>query len=256
MSDKSLPVTFRCPSEVLDGIDNQAKSTSQNRTDVLVDLIVGSIPNVKVIERSKLPQQPAIYFVFTPNKELLYVGKTDNLQKRWNNHHKYQYFIETSLESRIGYFTLSSIEDVSNIIEELQNESLETPSDNVLVTNNQFKELEGKHYALKREFDITFSSLSQMGLESLLKRFESLKPPRGQQPWSPTSEERKEGIVKSTLAKYFGFNTIPELESAASFYDLDLDKYLEELSGWQCKTYEQGSTRTKFFPKPTTKTFS
>jgi len=204
---KSTAVTFRCPSEVIDSIDTQAKTTKQNRTDVLVDLILGAIPNVKVIERSKLPPDPAIYIVFTPDKQLLYIGKADNLQKRWNSHHKYQYFMETFLDCRIGYFTLNSVDNLNDVIEEFQSESEATPTENILVTNGQLNELRQELYALKRQFDITFSSLSTIGLENLIKRFEDLKPPKGKQEWTPTSEDRREGIVRSNLTKHFGFNT-------------------------------------------------
>ncbi|GFE72116.1 GIY-YIG nuclease family protein [Chroococcus sp. FPU101] len=253
-SSKSTAVTFRCPSEVIDSIDHQAKATKQNRTDVLVDLILGSIPNVKVIERAKLPPSPAIYFVFTPDKQLLYIGKADNLQKRWNSHHKYQHFIETSLDCRIGYFTFNSVDNLNDVIEEFQNESDATPTENILVTNGQLNELRGELYALKRQFDITFSSLSAIGLENLMKRFEDLKPPSGLQDWTPTSEDRREGIVRSNLMKHFGFNSTTDLESAASFYNNEPDKYLEELSGWQCKPIEQGSHRTRFYPPSTPQT--
>ncbi|NJO94234.1 MAG: GIY-YIG nuclease family protein [Hydrococcus sp. RM1_1_31] len=247
-SSKSTAVTFRCPSEVIDSIDRQASATKQNRTDVLVDLILGSIPNVKVRERAKLPPSPAIYFVFTPDKRLLYIGKADNLQKRWNSHHKYQYFIETSLDCRIGYFTLDSVDNLEGVIEEFQNEFVATPTENILVTNGQLNELRQELYALKRQFDITFSSLSQIGLENLMKRFEALKPPKGKQTWEPTVEDRREGIVRSNLMKHFGFNSTTDLESAASFYNLEPDKYLEELSVWQCRPIEPGSTRTRFYP--------
>lgn len=247
-SSKSTAVTFRCPSDVIDSIDTQAKATRQNRTDVLVDLILGSIPNVKVIDRAKLPPSPALYFVFTPDKHLLYVGKADNLQKRWNNHHKYQYFIETSLDCRIGYFTLNSADSLEGVIEEFKQESVATPNENILVTNGQLNELRQELYALKRQFDITFDSLSAIGLENLMKRLEALKPPKGKQKWEATAEDKREGIVRSNLMKHFGFNTTADLESAASFYNLEPDRYLEELSGWQCKPIKQGSSRTRFYP--------
>ena len=125
---KTTAVTFRCPSPVIDSIDSTAKATKGSRTDVLVDLILGSVPNVKIMDRAKLPPTPAIYFVFTPDKKLLYIGKTDNLQTRWNNHHKYQYFIETSIDCRIGYFSLDSADNLSDMIEEFSQESDTTPN--------------------------------------------------------------------------------------------------------------------------------
>ena len=77
---KNTAVTFRCPAPVIDSINSTAKATKGSRTEVLVDLILGAVNNVKIMERAKLPASPAIYFVFTPDKKLLYLGKADNLQ--------------------------------------------------------------------------------------------------------------------------------------------------------------------------------
>ena len=52
--------------------------------------------------------------------QLLYIGKADNLRTRWNSHHKYQYFIETSMECRIGYFTFDSIDNLNETIEQIR----------------------------------------------------------------------------------------------------------------------------------------
>ena len=85
-----------------------------------------------------------------------------------------------------------------------------------------------------------------------IKRFEDLKPPKGKQDWTPTAEDRREGIVRSNLTKHFGFNSTTDLERAASFYNKEPDKYLEELSGWQCRPIiETGSSRTRFYPPST-----
>jgi len=245
---KTTAVTFRCPAEIVDTIDYLSKTNHQSKTDVLVDFILGSIPNVLVTKRLLLPPAPAIYFVFTPNKRLLYVGKTDNLQKRWNNHHKYQHFIETNIECRIGYFLLDSVDDVEGIVEEFKSDSNSTEGENILVTVGQLNELRQELYALKRTFEITFSSLSSFGLEKLIKRFEMLKPPSGLKDWEPTDNDLNQGIVSSNLMKHFGFATTSDLENAASFYNLSPEEYLEQLSGWEYRPIKEGSTRFRFFP--------
>ena len=250
MSETSKPVTitFRCPTSLNRSIEQQGKATKQNKTDILLDLLFGSIPNVKILERYKLPPQPAIYFVYTPDHRLLYLGKADNLQKRWNSHYKYQSFIETSVECRIGYFICESGEALDEVVEELQKEAISTPNEVNLATTGQLNELRQELYGLKRQFDLTFSSLSQFGLENLMKRFEAVKPPKGLQAWEATDDDLEEGITRSNLMKYFGFSSTTELENAASFYNLSPEQYLEELSGWQCRPTEEGSSRTRFFP--------
>ena len=200
------------------------------------------------MDQAKLLASPAICFIFTPDKKLLYLGKADNLQQRWNNHHKYQYFIETSIDCRIGYFVLDSADNLDEIVEELGQELDTTPNENILVTSGQLNQVKQELYALKRQFDIIYGSLSQLGLEKIVKRLEDIKPPTGQQEWQPTAEDLREGITRGNLMKHFGFNSSSDLENAADFYSFDADKYLEELSGWQCKPIEKGSSRTRFFP--------
>lgn len=248
-TQKTVPVTFRCGEEVIEAIDKQAKETSQSRTDVIVELILSSIFTVKVTERSKLPSEPGIYFVFTPDKKLLYFGKADNLQVRWNSHHKYQYFIESSLESRIGYFTLESEDQFGELLGDFDKESIATPRENTLVTRGEHNELKSELYAMKRQFQITFDSLASMGLEDTIKRFEALKPPKGRQKWTSTSEDRSEGITRSALMKQFGFGSTEELDKAAAFYSKSGEQYLEELSGWQPKA-EEGA-KGRFYPPRT-----
>ncbi len=89
-------------------------------------MLQNAIPSLHITERSQLPARPGIYFVYTPDYQLLYIGKADNLQKRWNSHHKYQYFIETSMQCRIGYFVLNSAESLNQVIDEFQSEPIET----------------------------------------------------------------------------------------------------------------------------------
>ncbi len=97
----SESITIRCPSQIVDSIDQQVKQTKQNKTDVVVGMLSNSIPSLHITERAKLPVLPGIYFVYTPDHKILYVGKADNLRTRWNSHHRYQYFIETSMETEL-----------------------------------------------------------------------------------------------------------------------------------------------------------
>lgn len=102
-------ITVRCPSSIINSIEQQIIQTQQNKTDVIISMLSSSIPSLHITERAKLPSTPGIYFVYTPDHKLLYIGKADNLKTRWNSHHKYQFFIESSMECRIGYFTFNSI---------------------------------------------------------------------------------------------------------------------------------------------------
>ena len=52
--------TIRCPSDLMKGIDEQVEQTRQNKTDVIVGMLLSSIPSVHITERGKLPSPPGI----------------------------------------------------------------------------------------------------------------------------------------------------------------------------------------------------
>jgi GIY-YIG catalytic domain len=245
---ESTSITIRCPSSLNNSIDEQATLTRQNKTDVILGMLLSSIPSLHITERSKLPTRPGIYFVYTPDHKLLYVGKADNLRTRWNSHHKYQYFIESSMECRIGYFTFDSIDSLSETIEEFQAEPTQTTTGKALVTADQFEELKQKVEALQQQFNNTFSTLTQLGIDAIAKKLEVYQPPRGLQEWNHTPQDNREGITRSDLIKKLGFDSTKAFEDTAAVLELDPIKYLEELSGWQNRPVEEGSSRTRFFP--------
>ena len=85
----------------MDSIEAQSDETQQNKTDIILGMLLNAIPSLHIIERAKLPPKPGIYFVYTLEHKLLYLGKADNLRTRWNTHHKYQTFIEASGASQL-----------------------------------------------------------------------------------------------------------------------------------------------------------
>ena len=161
-------ITVRCPSSIINSIEQQIIQTQQNKTDVIVSMLSSSIPSLHITERAKLPAQPGIYFVYTPDHKLLYIGKADNLNTRWNSHHKYQFFIESSMESRIGYFTFNSVDGLEETIEEFKAEPVETTTSKALVTTDQFEELKQELETLKKRFNDTFSALTSLGVDSVI----------------------------------------------------------------------------------------
>lgn len=142
-------------------------------------MLLSSIPSLHITERAKLPSSPEIYFVYTPDHILLYIGKADNLRTRWNSHHKYQYFIESSMECRIGYFTFDSTDNLVETIEEFQAEPVEATAGKALVTAEQFEQLQQKVEALQQQVNHTFSTLTQLGIDLIAKKLEVYQPPRG-----------------------------------------------------------------------------
>lgn len=239
--------TIRCPQNLMDSIEAQSDQTQQNKTDIILGMLLNAIPSLHIIERSKLPPKPGIYFVYTLEHKLLYLGKADNLRTRWNTHHKYQTFIEASLECRIGYFIFDNSETLNQTLEEFQRQPLETPIENPLVTSDQLNTLQQQVNNQQQQLNDTLAVLIQLGSSNVIKKLKDYLPPRGRQQWTPTSEELTDGITRSNLISKFNFYNIENFEKAAQFLDLDSKDYLAELSGWQEKPVEQGSTRFRFF---------
>ena len=82
------------------------------------------------------------------------------------------------------------------------------------------------------------------------------KPPRKKQFWLPDLREQSNGITRQNVMEYMGFdfNGISDVEQAATLVGLDVDSYLEELSGWKCReVIRNGSKRELFFPRSTPK---
>lgn len=245
-TSKTASVTIRCPLDLINSIEEQTKQTKQNKTDIMLSMLLSSIPSLHITERVKLPPQPGLYFVYTLDHQLLYLGKADNLRTRWNSHHKYQSFIETSIDCRIGYFTFDSIDNLNQTIEEFQAEPTETIQNNALVTANQLEEVKQELTTVKQQLNDTLSALVQLGSDSVIKKLKNYLPPRGLQEWKPSNEDKREGINRSSLAKHFGFYTVSDLEQAASLLEIDPIEYLQELSGWKYKPAGEGNTSPKF----------
>ena len=240
--------TIRLPGDIMGAIENQVKQTKQSKTAVTIAMLQNAIPSLHITERSQLPALPGVYFVYTSDHQLLYVGKADNLKIRWNSHHKYQYFIETSMQCRIGYFVTSEVEDLDLIIEEFKDEPIDTTT-SALVTEHQLEAVKDEVKFLTQRIDSIYSALSQLGLDAIVKKLSAYQPPRGRQNWNPNQEDTREGITRGNLIKKLGFDSTKAFEDAVALLELDETEYLSELSGWVEQAVEPGSSRTRFFPK-------
>ena len=168
--------TIRCPQNLMDSIEAQSDETQQNKTDIILGMLLNAIPSLHIIERAKLPPKPGIYFVYTLEHKLLYLGKADNLRTRWNTHHKYQTFIEASLECRIGYFIFDNSETLNETLEEFQRQPLETPIENPLVTSDQLNTLQQQVNNQQQQLNDTLAVLIQLGSSNVIKKLKDYLP--------------------------------------------------------------------------------
>jgi putative transcriptional regulator len=61
-----------------------------------------SLPCMAIEDLAKLPETPCVYLVVNSQGKVLYVGKSENLRKRWKSHYKLSSLIEES-GIRISY---------------------------------------------------------------------------------------------------------------------------------------------------------
>jgi len=224
----SESITIRCPAQIVDSIDLQVKQTKQNKTDVVVGMLSNSIPSLHITERAKLPSKPGIYFVYTPNHKILYVGKADNLR---------------------SYFVLDKVNNLDQIVEEFNAEPMATVKSKALVTADELELVKEELAILKQQFTTTFSALAELGLSDIAQRLEASLPPRGRQDWTYDNQDSREGLTRSELIRRVGFGSTKEFENALNIHSVEDTAYLEELSGWSLQPIEEGSSRTRFFPR-------
>lgn len=83
------------------------------------------------------------------------------------------------------------------------------------------------------------------------EKLQAKTPPRGLQFWIPTGQEQVQGITLPELMYYLGLSTFKELDEAANMCGIESDRYLEELSGWNCYPNPKERIKTRFFPPNT-----
>ena len=78
------------------------------------------LPSVKFLDREKLPEIAGIYFAIDSNNRLLYIGKAQNIYKRWLNHHRYEQLSKINKESLV-YLKWYECENNEEILTKTEN---------------------------------------------------------------------------------------------------------------------------------------
>ena len=50
---------------------------------------IADLPSVHLLDKNRLPNCAAIYFVTDSNAQIIYIGRTVNLVARWKDHHRF-----------------------------------------------------------------------------------------------------------------------------------------------------------------------
>lgn len=82
---------------------------------------LSELPSVYLLEKDKLPNCASIYFVSDSQGQVLYVGRTVNLVKRWREHHRFNQLKRLNRKNRISISWLTCSNDI-NTLSNLENE--------------------------------------------------------------------------------------------------------------------------------------
>lgn len=85
------------------------------------NLNLSELPSVDLFQKDKLPNCAAIYFVSDSQGQVLYVGRTVNLVKRWREHHRFNQLKRLNRKNRISISWLTCSNDI-NTLANLENE--------------------------------------------------------------------------------------------------------------------------------------
>lgn len=245
-STSSNNVTFRCPQALIDSIEAQSKETGKNKSNVIVTNLLSAIFSVSLSERANLPKQPAIYFVFTIDKKLLYVGCAENLYLAWTNHPNYQQFNEACSQTRIGYFTFQSFSEAQNTFTTIDKTPETLPNTNLTLELEQLKkEIEALKQnqtnssifkevrQIKTDLKDLYIFMGKLNLKKTLEDYSSLLfLPGVVISFESTDQERKNGLTHGELISRLGFYTSEHFKTIANFHKMDEKLYLSQISLW------------------------
>jgi len=77
---------------------------------------LSTLPNLKLSERQRLPELPAIYFAIARD-QVLYVGLATNLKNRWQNHHRLSQLEAVNKRCEVRLFWFGCVQSQLNDLE-------------------------------------------------------------------------------------------------------------------------------------------
>lgn len=142
-------------------------------------------PSVHLDEKDFLPESPGVYFVSSPSGVLVYIGRSENIQRRWANHNRWSSFsslADKGLNLRI-YFLVTHdyvLEEIKyiNALMPLSNRETRVPrSDKKLIElqSKTIQTLAAENERLKRSIATKTNKLSpQTQVEQLVEQVAQL----------------------------------------------------------------------------------
>ncbi len=88
---------------------------------MLSEIKIADLPSVNLLEKNRLPNCAAIYFVADSNGQVIYIGRTVNLVARWKDHHRFNQLKRFNRKNPLSISRLICINDLSTL-SNLENE--------------------------------------------------------------------------------------------------------------------------------------
>ncbi len=82
---------------------------------------IADLPSVHLLDKNRLPNCAAIYFVTDSNGQIIYIGRTVNLVARWKDHHRFNQLKRFNRKNLLSISWLNCSNDVSTL-SKLENE--------------------------------------------------------------------------------------------------------------------------------------
>ncbi|MBD0264255.1 MAG: GIY-YIG nuclease family protein [Tolypothrix sp. Co-bin9] len=87
---------------------------------LIEEIKLSELQSIYLLDKDNLPNCPAIYFV-SDSSQVLYIGRTVNLVKRWKDHHRFKQLKRFNRKDKISISWITCTNDINAIIN-LENE--------------------------------------------------------------------------------------------------------------------------------------
>ncbi len=88
---------------------------------MLSKIKIADLPSVNLLEKNRLPNCAAIYFIADSNGQVIYIGRTVNLVARWKDHHRFNQLKRFNRKNSLSISWLNCNNDL-NTLSNLENE--------------------------------------------------------------------------------------------------------------------------------------
>lgn len=83
---------------------------------LIEEIKLSELQSISLLDKDNLPNCAAIYFVSDSKGQILYIGRTVNLVKRWKDHHRFKQLKRFNKKDRISISWMACINDINTLL--------------------------------------------------------------------------------------------------------------------------------------------